>query len=193
MSIYGIVFFAVTSLIFLLWYGGKSKPLSEKEIDELIEKIKEQHNADEESTIINQLRTLCKSDDGRSFYMVNLMKYNTEYNEELQMTPMEAHKRYSKSIVKELFKRAGHPVMMTKITGSFIQESDSEWDDVGIIRYRSRRDMLEMIINFSDPELDKYKWAALKKTDVFPTKLAFHLPFVRIFILSILLVIGFLL
>jgi len=38
--------------VFLLWYGGKSKPLSQKEIDELIEKLKKQHNANEESTII---------------------------------------------------------------------------------------------------------------------------------------------
>lgn len=193
MSIYGIIFFAVTSLVFLLWYGGKSKPLSQKEIDELIEKLKNHHNANEESTIIKQLRTLCKSDDGKSFYMVNLMKFNTEYNEELQMTPMEAHKKYSKGIVKELFKRAGHPIMMIKVTGLFIQESDSEWDDIGIIRYRSRRDMLKMIINFSDPKLDKYKWAALAKTDVFPTKLVFHLPLIRIIVLSILFGISFLL
>lgn len=190
MTIYGIIFFVVTSLIFLLWYGGKSKPLSEKEIDELIGKIEEQHNADKESTISKQLRTLCESDDGRSFYMVNLMKFNTEYNEELQMTPMQAHEIYSKGIVKELLKRAGHPVMMTKVTGSFIKESDSEWDDIGIIRYRSRRDMLKMIMNFSDPEFDKYKWAALEKTDVFPTKLAIHLPFVRIVVLSIILLIS---
>jgi len=81
------------------------------------------------------------------------MKFKTKYNVELQMTPMEAHNKYSKGIVKELFKRAGHPVMMTKVTGSFIKESGSEWDDIGIIRYRSRRDMLKMIINFSDPDL----------------------------------------
>ena len=193
MSIYGIIFFVVTSLVFLIWYGGKSKPLLEKEIDELVGKLKGKHSVTEESKIIKELRTLCESDDGKSFYMVNLMKFNTKYNEDLQMTPMEAHKKYSKGIVKELLKRAGHPVMMTKVTGSFITESDSEWDDIGIIRYRSRRDMLKMIINFSDPELNKYKWAALKKTDVIPTKLAMHLPFVRIIVLSILLGIGFLL
>jgi len=193
MTIYGIVFFVVTSLIFLIWYGGRSKPMSKQEINELIGKIIKRHKANEESSIIKQLRNLCESDDGRSFYMVNLMKYNTEYNEELEMTPMEAHKRYSKGIVKELLKRAGHPIMMTKVTGSFIRESNSQWDDVGIIRYRSRRDMLKMIINFSNPKLDKYKWAALEKTDVFPTKLAIHLPFVRLIILSILFGIGLLL
>jgi hypothetical protein len=193
MTMYGAIFFVVTSLIFLKWYGGKSKPLSKQEINELIGKLEERHEAYEKSDIFKQLRKLCESDDGRSFYMVNLMKYKTEYNNELQMTPMEAHKNYSKGIVKELLKRAGHPVMMTKVTGSFIQDSDSDWDDIGIIRYRSRRDMLKMIINFTDPELDTYKWAELERTDVFPTKLSLHLPFTRIIVLSVLLGIGFLL
>ena len=143
--------------------------------------------------MIKQLRKLCENDDGNSYYMVNLMKFKTEYNEELKMTPMEAHKKYSKGIVKELLKRAGHPVMLTRVTGSFIQESESDWDEVGIIRYRSRRDMLKMIQNLSDRELGKYKWASLEKTDVFPTKFVIHLSLVRIIVLSVLLGIGFLL
>ena len=109
MTIYGIIFFVVTSLIFLLWYGGKSKPLSEQEINELIGRLKEQHNEDDESIIIKQLRKLCESDDGKSFYMVNLMKYNTEYNEKLQMTPMDranARTLFDQHIAKILFKIA---------------------------------------------------------------------------------------
>lgn len=190
MNIYGIVFFIVTSLIFLLWYGGKSKPLTESEINGLIHTLKKQHSIDEDSDMVKQLRKLCKSDDGKPYYMVNLMKFNTEYNEELQMTPTEAHKKYSKGIIKELLKRAGHPVLLSKVTGSFIHQSDSIWDEVAIVRYRSRRDMIKMVINLSDPQLGKYKWASLERTDVFPTKLAMLLPFVRLIVLCLLFGIG---
>ena len=50
--------------------------------------------------------------------------------------------------------------------------------------------MLKMIINLSDPQLGKYKWASLKKTDVFPTKIAMHLPLVRLGVLCLLFGIG---
>ena len=190
MSIYGIIFFIVTSLIFLLWYGGKSKPLTESELNAFEHNIKKQHNIDENSDMIKQLRRLCESDDGRPYYMVNLMKFNTEYNEELQMTPQEAHKKYSKGIVKELLKRAGHPALLSKVTGSFIRQSDSQWDEVAIVRYRSRRDMLKMVINLSDPELGKYKWASLKKTDVFPTKLKLNLAFIRVIVITFLFLVS---
>ncbi len=122
--------------------------------------------------------------------MVNLMKFKTKYNDELGMTPLEAHKRYGKGITKELFKRAGHPIFLSKVTGSFLKDSDSTWDEVGIIRYRSKRDMLKMILNISDPELGKYKWAALEKTDVFPTKLSVNLAFIRIIVITLLFLIS---
>ena len=136
----------------IIWYGGKAKPLSKDELDQYIHSLKESRGVDDTSEIINDLKELCKNDDGKSFYMVNLMKFKTEYNEELGMTPLEAHKMYSKGITKELFKRAGHPIFLSKVTGTFIKDSDSSWNEVGIIRYRSKRDMLKMILNFSDPE-----------------------------------------
>lgn len=193
MTIQGITFFLLSSFVFLIWYGGRSKPLTESETEGLLIRIKKTQNIDEDSHLINDLRGLCKNDDGRSFYMVNLMKFKTEYNEQLQMTSLEAHKVYSKGIVKELFKRAGHPVMISKVIGSFIKDGDSDWDDVSIIRYRSRRDMLKMILNISNPELGKYKWASLERTVVFPTKKVMNITNIRIKVLLLLLVIGMLL
>lgn len=190
MSIYGIIFFTITSLSFLFWYGGKSKPLSKDELEQYINSLKASRKVDDASEIINDLKELCTEDDGKSFYMVNLMKFKTVYNDELGMTPLEAHKRYGKGITKELFKRAGHPIFLSKVTGSFLKDSDSTWDEVGIIRYRSKRDMLKMILNLSDPELGKYKWAALEKTNVFPTKLSVNLAFIRIIVITLLFLIS---
>lgn len=174
----------------IIWYGGKAKPLSKDELDQYIHSLKESRGVDDTSEIINDLKELCKNDDGKSFYMVNLMKFKTEYNEELGMTPLEAHKMYSKGITKELFKRAGHPIFLSKVTGTFIKDSDSSWNEVGIIRYRSKRDMLKMILNFSDPELDKYKWASLEKTDVFPTEIKVNLAFIKVIVVALLFLIA---
>lgn len=193
MSIYAMIFFVITSLSFLLWYGGKSKPLSTDELNQYIDALKDAYGVDDITQIISGLKELCENDDGKSFYMVNLMRFKTEYNEELGMTPLEAHKMYGKGITKELFKRAGHPILLSEVTGSFLRDSDSTWDEVGIIRYRSKRDMLKMILNLSDPELGKYKWAALEKTDVFPTTLKVNLAFIRIIVITLLFLISTLL
>lgn len=190
MSIFGMIFFGITALIFIFWYGGKSKPLSNDELDQYIDALKDAYKVDEISEIIYGLKELCQEDDGKSFYMVNLMKFKTEYNEELGMTPLEAHKIYGKGITKELFKRAGHPIFLSNVSGSFLKDSNSTWDEVGIIRYRSKRDMLKMILSLSDPELGKYKWAALEKTDVFPTTLKVNLAFIRIIVITLLFLIS---
>lgn len=193
MSAIGMIFFVITSLTFIFWYGGKTTALSKDELNQYLSAIKEAFGVDDSTEIISGLKALCKEDDGKSFYMVNLMKFKTDYNKELGMTPLEAHKSYSKGITKELFKRAGHPIFLSKVMGSFLKDSDSTWDEVAIVRYRSKRDMIKMILNLSDPELGKYKWASLKKTDVFPTRLKFNLAFIRIIVITLLFLISILL
>ena len=50
--------------------------------------------------------------------------------------------------------------------------------------------MLKMILNFSDPELDKYKWASLEKTDVFPTEIKVNLAFIKVIVVALLFLIA---
>lgn len=65
--------------------------------------------------------------------MANLIKFKNEYNEELGITPLQAHKMFGKGITKKSFKRVGTH-FFCKVTGCFLKDIDSTWDEVSIIR-----------------------------------------------------------
>ena len=58
---------------------------------------------------------------------------------------------------------------------------------IGIVRYRSRRDMLKMAIEVAALGMDIHKWAAPEKTQVFPVKPLLHLAFVWMIVAALLL------
>ncbi|MBN1613482.1 MAG: hypothetical protein JW950_03355 [Deltaproteobacteria bacterium] len=173
-------------LVFLFWYGGSGKPLSESEINAFITEIQRRAGATglEESVLLRDLRNLAKSDDGKEFYMVNLLKYRKKalypkgynYNDDA----MAANTRYSHGIVPALLKYGGHPVFLGRVQGRFIHPTDADdWDQVGIVRYRSRRDLMKMVVGIAGTDLNVHKWAALEKTQVFPVKPEISFVFVR--------------
>ena len=57
----------------------------------------------------------------------------------------------------------------------------------GIVRYRSRRDMLKMAIEVAALGMDIHTWAAPEKTQVFPVKPLLHLAFVWMIVAALLL------
>ncbi len=75
-----IAAFAALYALFLFWYGGTSKPLTSAETEALLSEIrrragKEDKSGVEEPTLLSQFRDLATSDDGRDFWMVNLLKF----------------------------------------------------------------------------------------------------------------------
>ena len=173
---------------FLVWYGGRGKPLSDAEVDALLAEIQKragkQGQADGESPILQQFRELAKSDDGREYYMVNLLKFRKKalYPEGSSFgdDPMAANDRYNRAIIPLLLKHGGHPVFAGKVQGRFIHPGGADdWDQVAMVRYRSRRDMLKMAVEIAGKGVDIHKWAALEKTQVFPVKPLVNLIFIR--------------
>jgi len=60
---------------------------------------------------------------------------------------------------------------MSSYMGRFIHpEGNDDWDDIVIIRYRSREDMLKMAADAAKLDLGDTKYAAIDKTQVFPVK-----------------------
>jgi hypothetical protein len=187
-----VVVFVLLYLAFLFWYGGRGKPLSQVEVDALLAEIKlrasKQDSAaaaeEEESPILQQFRELTKNDDGRDYYMVNLLKFRKKAlypkGSSFGDDPMAANDRYNRAIIPLLLKHGGHPVFLGQVQGRFIHpEHADDWDQVGMVRYRSRRDMLKMAVEIAGLGFDIHKWASLEKTQVFPVKPVVSLFFVR--------------
>ncbi len=184
-------------LVFWIWYGGRGQPLSQAETRDLLAEMRRRagKQAEDDAPLLDHFRELAISDDGLDFYMVNLLKFRqkAEYppGSSFGDDPLAANRRYNKAIVPLLLKYGGHPVFLGQVQGRFIHpDASDEWDQVGIVRYRSRRDMFRMALEMIDRGADIHKWASLEKTQAFPVKPLLHLGFVRVIVVLVFLLLG---
>jgi hypothetical protein len=137
-------------------------------------------------------------DDGRPFYMVNLMQYRAKaaYRDDLLpdgtpaggMTGREAGHRYERMVVPELLKRGCYPVFAARKLANFLSAGAGTdfFEEVVVVRYRSRRDLLAMAAGRAFLAGVPHKWASLEKTVAVPCRLML-LADLRIIIPTVLL------
>ena len=187
-------------LVFFFWYTNTSGPLSQAEIDLVIERIDKGESTISEEDRSNFLEFL-RNDDGGDFYMVNFLDLN-ENPPIMEMTGKSATASdlldyYMEYMYPELLIRASHPVFAGNVSANALDHIGAEetkiWDQTAIMRYRSIRDMLEIGSNEIFSERHKYKDNALIKTIAIPVSAPFFLDlriFIFIFLLSITLIID---
>ncbi len=190
------VLLLVTYLGWISWYGGSGSPVQTAELEGYISAL--QANVDprgkDSIEAIKYMRTLAESDDGAEFIMVNLIRYRDRamYSADSpwrkETDPMLADARYGAGVVPLLLKRGSLPVFISSVNGGFINETThGEWDMVAMVRYRSVRDMLQMMVEISSTDLADHKWAAVEQTHVFPVTPKISLISLRLIIGIILL------
>jgi len=174
-----LLIFGTLYSLFLLWQNRWfSKPLTDTEVDAYLSKLatndKEQESADTDQA---SFHAFLRDDDGKPFYMVNLMQYRDKalYPDSSHpevKTGRDANVLYSKAVVKELLKRGSYPVFLSRKMANLFNagEGTDFFEEVGIVRYRSRRDMLEMASSPSFQAAEPHKWASMEKTVVVPTR-----------------------
>ena len=135
---------------FRLWYDNWSGPLKPAEIDALLAQMAGRFEATGNSPDV--LRAFLAADDGREFVMLNLVKAQLDPVEDPQTGQMvqgfELLKRYSKRFMPVLFRNGGHPGIVGRKVGGYVDawntEPDPGWTVFGLMRYRSRRDMIKL-------------------------------------------------
>lgn len=172
---YITIFLSAVYVLFLLWhYRLCSKPLTKTEIDRLSARG---GYDDMSATEKANFRRFMEADDGKPFYMLNLMLYREkalypagEFPD--VKTGEDAAKLYNRAVIRELIKRGSYPVFYSKKMANLISDSDGTdfFEHVGIVRYRSRRDLFNMVESPVYAECIKHKWASLEKTVAVPTK-----------------------
>ena len=137
-------------------------------------------------------------DDGRPFYMVNLLQYRVTaaYPDGLLpdgtpaggMTGREAGHRYTRVVIPELLKRGCYPVFAGRKVANFLSAGAGTdfFEEVVVVRYRSRRDLLAMAAGRAFLAGVPHKWASLEKTVAVPSSLML-LADLRIIIPTVLL------
>lgn len=108
---------ATLYILFAIWhYRWCSKPLSPTDVAEYMSIVRQGEDFFSEHEREN-LENFLSTDDGRAFYMVNLMEYKEKAEYPAGMFPevetgQQANTIYSKGIIPELIKRGGYPIFV---------------------------------------------------------------------------------
>jgi hypothetical protein len=182
----------VVYLVFSFWYTNTGGALTTEEIDRFISQMQE--NGREESQLAG-IRAFMEADAGRQFLMLNNLDLNENPGNVEGAQPGESAdqlmNRYMEHMYPELFKRACHPIyfgqaVFTAMDVSGIEGAES-WDAAALFRYRSRRDMMEIVSNPVFGERHHFKIAALTKTVAYPLESSLYLSDPRLLLALILL------
>ncbi|MDG1773566.1 MAG: hypothetical protein P8H32_09060 [Oceanicoccus sp.] len=176
------VLLAALYIAFVLWYYNWSGPIKAHEIEDLINTVRETQGS--LHTSIDVLVEFMKNDDGKEFVMQNLIRVKKGEIDN-PVTGEKTHaaallQKYSGPFMKALFFRGGHPVSISRKVGGYIDSwgkypdndyADEGWHIASMMRYRSRRDLIELV---TDPKFDNihiYKTTAIEKTISFPVQI----------------------
>ncbi|TNE36883.1 MAG: hypothetical protein EP347_09625 [Alphaproteobacteria bacterium] len=157
--------------VFFVWYTNFSGPLRSHETEAFLKSF-EARGAP--AARLEMLRKFMEEDDGRQFIMMNLLDLAegevTVRGDRL--TGQASMDRYMAHMMPALLKRACHPVLFGPIRAPAMDrvgiEGADNWKAAGLVRYRSRRDMLAIASDPAFQEPHDFKLAALERTLAFP-------------------------
>lgn len=183
----------VIYLVFFSWYSSFKAPLSPQEIEYYVEKV---NGTSEE---LASFRKFMEEDDGDDFVMINIMEI---YDTPLQIEGVEPGEttdqvlgKYMEYMFPAMLSRASHPVFRgnaASLRAMDIMNADGmeTWTGAAGVRYRSRRDMIEISTNPEFAGRHEFKVAALAKTIAFPVAPFSYLGDPRLILALLLGLIG---
>ncbi len=160
--------------LFLAWYQNWRSPLSEAEVAHYRTLLDVSPIAGTPQT--EAVVRFLANDDGRAFVMVNLIKLARDpVADPVTGVPRPAADvldDYSKVFLGAALRRASHPVLVAGKVGGYVDawnvEADPGWTALGLVRYRSRRDLAELVTMDGVFDAHEFKIAAMPATFAFP-------------------------
>ena len=183
---------------FCWWYTNTGGPLSAAEIERFTQTLRADGAAPER---IANLRRFMAEDEGDQFLMVNVLDLAAApaapAGVPADETAAELLGRYMAHMYPALLSRACHPTFggtaifsAMDLAGMDGTDTAARWTDAGIVRYRSRRDLLEIGLAPVFAEKHVFKLAALDKTIAFPVQPRLYLSDARVLLLLALLAVA---
>ena len=186
-----VIWLAAVSLLYLvfwIWYGGKGRPLTSDEYEGLLSRIEQTYGVTRaeaaQGSLLRNLAEMAPRDDGRQFYAVNLERLKADRDAQA------ADRRYMRQVAWLLLRRGGHPVFMGARVGLMLGQYGDAVDRVGVVRYRSLRDLFDMILDPAMRQGRDDKFASLDHTEVFIVRPSISLIQVRLLVGLVLALIA---
>ena len=173
--------------LFVSWYTDFGGPLTEAEIQAYITKTKDLDlggNPSARGALLEFLR----NDTGGQFLMFNAVDL-AKNPPQMEGAPANADAQtllylYMEHMIPALLSRASHPVVVGKSVADSVDlvgiEGAEEWSDGAIMRYRSRRTLIDIIGNPEFYERHDFKLAGLEKTIAYPVEPRVYLGDLRL-------------
>ena len=170
---------------FFFWYTDMGGKLSQEEIQIFIKKHEQNiindgvsPDSEEFQLRIDFLKRFMEEDNGKQFIMVNNIEMNKNPGDVVGANPGESAdqlmSRYMEYMWPNLLKRASHPIFMSNAVYQSMDlvgiEGAETWDQAALMRYKSRRTMMEIVTNPDMMNRHGFKIAALQKTIAYPVE-----------------------
>jgi uncharacterized protein (DUF1330 family) len=113
-----------------------------------------------------QMKEFTEGDINTPIYMVNLLKFKNkaEYEDgrKTNLSGEEAYAIYGLEVMEHLKKIGGESIFSGVVNRLMLGEVEELWDWIAVVRYPSRKAMLEMITNPDYLESEKHRSAGLE-------------------------------
>ena len=182
---------------FFIWYTSFGGPLTDEEVTYYIGRM-EERDPPLSTERLAMLRRFMEEDTGDDFVMVNVIDmYETPQQIE-GVEPGESSDevlaKYMAYMTPALLSRASHPVLYGQAANTAMDlmnaEGMEQWTTGAGMRYRSRRDLLDIATNPAFAGSHEFKIAAMRKTIAFPIDPWFQLGDPRLVLALLLGLIG---
>ena len=182
---------------FFSWYTSFSGPLTPAEIEHYIA-LTEQRDPGAPAEDRARLRAFMEEDTGDDFVMINVIHM---YDKPLQIDGVEPGDtaddvlaKYMEYMLPAMLSRASHPVFRGPAVSTAMDIMNADgmetWSVGAGVRYRSRRDLLEIATNPAFEGRHEFKVAAMAKTIAFPVDPFIYLGDPRLVLAFLLGLIG---
>lgn len=189
--------FAAIYAAFFSWYTSFGGPITAEEQARYMDYFKQGKYGDDPA-FLARMETFMADDTGDDFVMINVIDL---YDTPMQVDGVEPGEtsadvldKYMAFMTPELFARASHPVLYGAAAANAMDlmnaDGMEQWTTGAGMRYRSRRDMLEISTNPDFGGAHIYKIAAMEKTIAFPVDPWFHMGDPRVLLALILGLLG---
>ena len=183
---------ALLYAVFVLWYTNTEGELSPEEVQAFASGMAANGVPPER---VATWRQFMQGDTGRQFVVVNVVDIRDVAGTVAGAPPLasaqEGLDRYMAHMYPQLLRRACHPVFMGAAVFEAIDiwgiEGAEVWDMAALMRYRSRRDLMEIALHPASPQEHEFKIAAMEKTIAFPVETVVFLSDARLLLALVLL------
>lgn len=191
-TICGVIYLACFS-----WYTSFGGPLTEEEIESYMAYFERDLDGATPQRLAS-MRRFMTEDTGDDFVMINVIDmYDTPLAIE-GVAPGDSSDevlaKYMEYMYPALFSRASHPVLFGEAANTAMDLMNApgmeRWTRGAAMRYRSRRDLLEIATNPEFSGSHEFKIAAMAKTIAFPVDPWWHLGDPRLLLALLLMVIA---